>query len=1086
MIPTAFLKRILSLAIFLLFLNLPFHAQTKKDTSIWSSSTFAGLKLRNIGPAYMSGRIADIAIHPENANIWYVAVGSGGVWKTENAGTTWTPLFDQQAVYSIGCLTIDPTNPHTIWVGTGENVGGRHVGFGDGIYKSDDDGKTWKNMGLRGSNHLSKIIVHPKDPNTLWVAAQGPLWHNGGLRGLFKTSDGGQTWKNTLQVDEWTGVTDIVIDPRTPKRLYAAAWQRHRNVAAYMGGGPGTGIYRSEDGGDTWEKLNNGLPQTTMGKIGLSISPQKPDVLYAAIELERRTGGVYKSTNRGAHWEKQSDAVAGATGPHYYQELYACPHRFDRLYLVDVRMQVSEDGGKTFKHMKEEKKHSDNHALAFRKEDPNYLLVGTDGGLYESFDRTQSWRYIANLPITQYYKVAVDDAEPFYSIYGGTQDNSTQGGPSRTDKAFGISNAEWFLTLGGDGHQPATEPGNPNIMYSESQEGFLFRVDRSTGEVVLIQPQPAAGEGFERYNWDAPILVSPHSPTRLYFASHRVWRSDNRGDSWTAISGDLTKNQERMELPIMDQTWSWDAQWDFLAMSTYNTITSLAESPQQEGLLYAGTDDGHIQITKNGEEWRKINVDKLPGVPPTAFINDIKADLFDANTVYVALDNHKFGDLKPYLYKSTDKGKSWTSISSNIPDSTLIWRVVQDHQQPGLFFAATEFGIYFTVNSGERWTKLTGNVPTISFRDLAIQRRENDLVGASFGRSFFVLDDYSPLRWVTEEQLQQEATLFPTRKSWWYIPRRNDQGSQGAAHYVAPNPPFGAVFTYYLKDGYSTLKKDRQKNEQQKIKDKETVTFGGWNAVEKEMNQQEPQLIITIKDQDDQIIRRLNGPVDKGFHRINWDLRYPSRSPIDTNKPWPKEEERQPTGILALPGTYTATLSKLIDGRTTVLSEPISFEVVPLRSGALKAASQDETLEFWKKTEQLLAEVSLLSASVKQSLTKVEVMQKALNRSQDEPGQIETDLHDLRNKLLILQKQLTGHPGKNAIGEKTAPTVYSRIILVAMNNSANTYGPTPLLKDNLEIGERELKQLQEEEKKLSEKIKTMVESWKKKNVYIIN
>ena len=807
----------------------------KKDTAEaegrkLSAKTLEGLKLRNIGPAFMSGRIADVAIDPTRPSTWYVAVGSGGVWKTLNAGTTWTPLFDGEGSYSIGCLTLDPQNPNVVWVGTGENVGGRHVGFGDGVYRSRDGGASWQNLGLKESQHISKIVVHPKNPDVVWVAAQGPLWSRGGERGLYKTTDGGKSWAKVLGAGEWTGVTDVVLDPRDPDLLYAATWQRQRTVAAYVGGGPESGLHRSTDGGRTWEKLTKGLPEGSMGKIGIVLSPQDPDVVYAAIELDRRQGAVYRSTNRGASWEKRSDTVSGGTGPHYYQELYASPHAEGRIYLADVRLQVSDDGGKTFRRVEEKDKHSDNHALSFRRDAPDYLLAGTDGGLYESFDLAKTWRFVSNLPVTQFYKIAVDDAEPFYTVYGGTQDNSTQGGPVRTDSVNGITNGDWFVTLFADGYQPATEPGNPRIMYSHWQNGNLVRVDRITGERVYIQPQGEPGDAPERFNWDAPILVSPHSPSRIYHASQRVWRSEDRGDNWRAISPDLTRNQDRMKLPLMGRQWSWDAAWDLLAMSTFGTITSLAESPKQEGLLYAGTDDGILQVSEDsGKTWRRIELGTLPGVPASAFVNDVKADLFDANTVYVALDDHKTGDFRPHLLKSTDRGRTWISIAGDLPARHLVWRLVQDHVKRGLLFAGTEFGVFFTVDGGSRWVKLGGDVPTIAFRDLAIQRRENDLVCGSFGRGIFVLDDYSALRELSEQALSKPAALFPVRKGWWYVERdpfgETGKASQGAAFFTAPNPPFGAVFTYHLAEGLKSREKKRQEQEKPLVKEGKDTPF---------------------------------------------------------------------------------------------------------------------------------------------------------------------------------------------------------------------------------------------------------------------
>ena len=595
--------RTLLLSIFISVIIFPSQeitAQRKKKNTKTTSKEVSldAFKFRNVGPAFLSGRISDIVTHPDNENVWYVAVGSGGVWKTENAGTTWNPIFDDQSTYSTGCISLDPSNPSTVWVGSGENVGGRHVAYGDGVYKSTDDGKSWNNMGLKNSEHISEIIVHPTNSDIVWVASQGPLWSKGGERGLFKTVNGGTTWKQVLGNKEWTGVTDIMLDPRDSNVLYAATWDRHRTVAALMGGGPGTAIYRSDDGGNNWKKLENGLPKSNMGKIGITISPQQPDVIYAAIELDRKQGGVYRSSNRGESWTKMSNTVSGGTGPHYYQELYASPHEFDRLYLMNVRVLTSGDGGKTFNQLPERNKHSDNHAIVFKDDDPNYIMLGTDAGIYESFDNAKTWRYIKNLPLTQFYKVAVNNAEPFYHIFGGTQDNGSAGGPSASDEREGIANKHWYKTLFADGHQSATDPVYNNIVYAETQQGGLHRVDLTTGEQVSIQPQARKGEPHERFNWDAPILVSPHNPSRLYFASYRVWKSESRGDDWIPISGDLTRNEDRITLPIMGRQQSWDNAWDVGAMSNYNTITSLAESPVQEGLLYAGTDDGFIQVSE--------------------------------------------------------------------------------------------------------------------------------------------------------------------------------------------------------------------------------------------------------------------------------------------------------------------------------------------------------------------------------------------------------------------------------------------------------------------------------------------------------
>ncbi|MDX1477357.1 MAG: glycosyl hydrolase [Saprospiraceae bacterium] len=1044
----------------------PDEQMEKEEKSPLNAGTFTAFKLRNVGPAFASGRIADIAIHPEDDNVWYVAVGSGGVWKTTNAGTTFEPIFDGQSVYSTGCITIDPNNPHTVWLGTGENVGGRHVAFGDGVYVSHDDGKSWKNMGLKKTEHISKIIVHPANSDIVWVAAQGPLWNSGGERGLYKTTDGGETWKRTLGNDEWTGVTDLVIDSRNPDVLYAATWDRHRTVAAYMGGGPGSGLHKSIDGGETWTKLTKGLPRSNLGKIGLAISYQDPDVLYAAIETDRTTGGVWKSVDQGMSWSKQSSAVSGATGPHYYQELYTCPHNFDRLYLMDVRIQISNDGGKTFTRLPERQKHSDNHSINFRMDDPDYLLVGTDAGIYESFDGAANWRYMNNLPLTQYYKVAVDDREPFYHIFGGTQDNGSHGGPSATDDRSGIRNADWYKTLGADGHQSATEPGNPNIIYAETQQGGLHRVDLVSGETVFIQPQPGANEDFERYNWDAPILVSPHSPSRIYFASQRVWRSDNRGDSWTAISGDLTRDQERITLPIMGKQQSWDNPWDVNAMSNYNTITSLAESPLQEGLIYAGTDDGIVQVTEDGgATWRKIEVKEM-GVPATSFVNDIKADLFDVNTVYVALDNHKYGDFKPYLVKSTDRGLTWTSITEGFPEACMIWRTVQDHVNSKLQFAATEFGIYFTIDNGGKWIRLKGGDPTIAFRDLTIQRRENDLVCASFGRGFFVLDDYSPLREVTEEKLKNETLLFAARDAKWFVPRNKNANEN---HYFAPNPEFGAVFSYYIHDEVSTMKGERKKKERELAKAGEDIPFPGWDALQAEENEEGPQVYLTIKDMDGNLVRRIEGRGSKGFHRLAWDLRYASKNPIRLGRQGGGGFGgfRRGGGLMATPGTYTATLSRQVNGEVTKLAGPVEFHVVPLRKGTLEGASYEEIIAFREDLEELQEDMAVATYMFENSMEKVEAMNTALERTDIESTDLVSRIYEVKQALIALDLEVNGYDVKDEIGENNPPSVRGRMF-TGMRGLSTTYGPTPMHKEQLAIAKSELQQLMPRVRKIAE------------------
>ena len=1041
------MKKILKITLSLIFvfsMTNSFSQKNKKDVKN-ESSLYSGLKFRSVGPAFMSGRIADIAINPDNENEWYAAVGSGGVWKTVNAGTTWQPLTDNQSFYSTGSITIDPNNTNTIWLGTGENVGGRHVGVGKGVFLSLDGGKTWKNKGLNKSEHISKIIVNKKNSNNVFVASQGPLWSSGGDRGLYKSIDGGESWSLVLSVNKWTGVTDVVVDPRDENIMYAATWQRHRNVAAYMGGGPGTKLFKSTDGGDSWRQLKTGLPTGKLGKIGLAISEINPDVLYAAIELERRKGAVYRTSNGGESWKKMSDTVSGATGPHYYQELVASPHHFDKIYLMDVRVQVSDDGGKTFYRMNEGNKHSDNHSMTFKKNDPNYLLVGTDGGIYESFDDTKSWKYVNNLPLTQFYKLAVDDSYPFYNIYGGTQDNNTQGGPSRTFSSNGIVNSDWFVLLGGDGHQPATEPGNPNIVYAQSQQGNLHRVDRTTGEAVFIKPYSGLNEDFERFNWDSPILVSSHNPKRLYFGSQRVWKSDDRGDSWTPISKDLTKNQERLELPIMGKQQSWDSAWDVYAMSTYNTITSLSESILDQNILYAGTDDGLIHSTKDGgSSWTSITVDKLPGVPDSSFVNDIKADLHNDQVAYVALDNHKFGDYSPYLYKTSNGGKSWKPIINGLPEDTFVWRIVQDHIDPNLLFLASEYGLYFSNNQGEKWIKFSTGLPTISVRDLVIQKRENDLVLATFGRGFYVLDDFSSLRKLNTSN-SNEVILFDVKEALQYNPIRSGTSSQGSSYYTSKNPPYGAIFSYNLPDSYKSLKSLRSKREKELDKLNKDIPFVGWDELDKEINETKSKIILEIRDDNGDLVDRINGSTKKGINRVSWNLSKPLPTILNSNSRWSR------SSLTVKPGKYSVHLLELVQGGVNELTKSKTFDVKRIRENVLKNPLSSKIDEFILELNKFEIEYSVMISNYIKSKKKQSSFENTLRYIKNIDSDILNKLNELKDQMNLTDVLLYGNKSKKEIMEKDISLVSERISIAKRGFYGNSYGPTKHHMDSFDI-----------------------------------
>ncbi|MGB6991931.1 MAG: glycosyl hydrolase [Thermoanaerobaculia bacterium] len=1035
----------------------PAHTATETGATI-TAEAVSGLELRGIGPALMGGRIADIAVSPGDSSTWYLAVGSGGVWKTENAGITWRPIFDDQPSYSVGSVTLDPSNNDVVWVGTGENVSGRHVGWGDGVYKSLDGGGTWERMGLETSEHIGKIVVDPRDGNVVYVAAEGPLWSSGGERGLFKTTDGGETWVQVLSIDEDTGVTDVEMDPRNPDVLYAAAYQRRRQVWALLAGGPGTGIYKSTDGGESWREIETGLPKGDMGKIGLALSPADPDVVYATIEAAENERGFYRSLDRGESWERRNEYISNGTGPHYYQEIVASPHDVDTVYQMDVFLHVTRDGGKTFDILGSgREKHSDNHALVIDPEDPDHLIVGTDASLYESFDEGTTWRQSPNLPVSQFYKLALDTSEPFYNILGGAQDLGTLLGPSRTNNTEGVRSRDWYVPLGADGYACAFDPEEPHIAYMEWQNGRLQRYDRRTHELIDIQPLPAPGDPPERWNWDSPVLVSPHSSTRLYFGSQRLWRSDDRGDSWTAVSGDLTRDRNRYELEMSGRVRSIDALYGNTAMSWYGTLTRVSESPLVEGLLYVGTDDGLIQVSEDGgANWRLAGA--TPGVPEYSFVNDIQASLHDPDTVFAVLDAHKTGDYRPYVFESTDRGRAWRSIAGDLPATGIVWAVEQDHVDEELLFAGTESGVSFTPDGGAHWVELASGAPTISFRDIEIQRRDNDLVGATFGRGFYVLDDYSALREIAAGALGEDAALFPVRDAWWYVPlvpgQAEGQPSLGSSAFTAPNPPYGALFTYHLREEPKTAKETRREGEKELPEKGEDVPFPSWERLHDEALEKGPQVLLTVSNAEGHPVRRVVGSAEAGIHRVAWDLRLPPPDPVDLEvpefrPPWASS----PQGPFAPPGTYRVEMALLSAGGVEPLSKPQEFQVKPVPGAELTDSEYRQATAFQEATGELMRKAQGAAEELQRLEDRLRHLRPALVDTPRADSALFTRMEEIEASVADLRVRLMGDRIRGRWDEPSVPSVLQRISQVAGSQWDNRLLPTATQRQSLAVAQ---------------------------------
>ncbi len=1019
------------------------------------ANALAAFRLRSIGPAFTSGRIGDIAVHP-NKRTWYIAAASGGVWKTENAGTTFSPIFDGQTSYSIGTVVLDPKDPTVVWVGTGENNAQRSVSWGDGVYKSEDAGRSWKNMGLKNSEHIGRIVIDPRDSKVIYVAAQGPLWAEGGDRGLFKSADGGETWTKILSGTKWAGVNDVSLDPRNPDVLVASTWQRHRHVWGYIAGGPESALHRSVDGGKTWRKLTS-VPEGE-GRIGLARAPSQPDIVYAIVEASNNRGGVYRSRDNGLNWSRMGGSFS--SGSLYYSEIFVDPNNADRVMAVDVNNRVSNDGGATWSDLGESGKHVDNHALWIDPDDSNHILNGNDGGLYETFDGADTWRFFANLPIPQFYKIDVDMNAPFYNIYGGTQDNFSFGGPSRTRSIAGIRNSDWFVTNGGDGFQSRVDPTDANTIYAESQNGGLVRFDRKTGNAVRIAPEEEPGEDPARWYWDSPLMISPFSNTRLYFASQRIYRSDDKGNSWRPISPDLSRNIPRTSMKMQGRLWSVDAVARNTSTSYAGSVIAISESPKQEGLIYAGTDDGLIQVTEDGgTNWRKI--EHIDGVPDSSYIAYLSASPHDANVVYGAINNFKRGDFKPYVIRSTDKGRTWKVISANLPDRAPTHVVREDLARKGLLFVGNEYGLWLSFDDGARWQQLRNGLPPIPVYDLAIQPQASDLVVATFGRGIYILDDLTQLRALQPERLRAEFSLMPMSPAVMYVPDSplggNGVSFQGAGHYFAANPTVGAHFTYYLRTPLRSLRQTRQQRETALNRTGADVPFPGWEALKAEQDEEAPSVEVEISDAGGAIISRFDATNSAGMNRVSWNLRAMSVNPVGGaaagggfggGRGGGGGGAVGGNGPYVAPGTYRVQFFKRVQGVRTALSQPTPFEVAMLSNHPVTAAERERTVAYMRDAQQLQRVVLAANALMAETSTRLDALQRAVEQI-TRTTTLDADVRAASVKLRGIREQLNGD---NTPGRYSEPTATS--LLGRMNSAAGVGGltePTGTQKRQLEI-----------------------------------
>lgn len=972
-----------------------------------SSSTFGAIEARHIGPAVMGGRIAALDVVNRDPRYIYVGAAGGGLWKSRDGGTTFKPVFDKYC-QSIGAVTIDQNHPDTVWVGSGESWTRNSTSIGDGIYKSTDGGDNWQRVGLENSERIARIVIHPTNPNIVYAAATGHLWNDNEERGLYRTSDGGKTWEHVLYVDAKTGCADVAIDPKNPDVVYCSMWQFRRTAWSFASGGKGSGMYKSTDGGKTWNKLTNGMPEGDLGRIAIDVSPVNSKIIYANIEAAKT--GFYRSTNAGESWERMNGGAESSLRPFYFSKVVADPVDSNRVYKTSLYLGVSTDGGKSFS--SRGGFHSDVHAVWVNPGNSNHVIIGTDGGMYVSFDRASSWRFFNNLPLAQFYHISYDMDKP-YNVYGGLQDNGSWQGPSESPN--GIENRDWNNAGGGDGFWVWRDKTDKTILYSESQGGNITRIHTKTNESKDIKPYPKYGEPKYRFNWNTPIQLSPTRPDVIYMGSQFLHKSTDKGESWTNISPDLTTNDKAKQ----QQEESGGLSVDNSSAENHCTIYTIAESPMDANIIWVGTDDGNVQVTQNGgKSWTNV-VKNIPGLPANTWCTTVEPGHFAKGTCYVTFDGHTTGDMKSYIYKTSDFGKTWTEIASGVKGYVHVVR--EDLVNQSLLFAGTELGMFVSIDGGKEWSQFTGNLPNVAVRDIAIHPREHDLILATHGRGVLIIDDIIPLRKLTADVLDKELVILEGRPNEMKI-GGGFQEFSGGGNFVGSNPSDVATITYYQKDRH---------------------VFG--------------DMKIEISDKNGKLISTIPAGKRKGINRIDWAIRLKAPKVA----PGANVAGGAMIGPLVPEGTYTVKLlkgEKTYTGTINLVADPLSTH-----SAADRAMQSKAVLDLYDMQGNL--------AYIADAVTGVRDAATARAGKIDSTDALAIKLKAFAGKLDSLHKTLVAtKEGGILVGEEQL-----RERVVDLYGAINSYGGKPT-KSQLERMDAVSKELTNSEKTFGSFVKTDLET----------